>query len=198
MKNIAVFASGGGTDFQSIIDAVERGYIDNAKIKLLITNKAGIRALERAEKHGIPRRIFLRSDFLDAASMYRAMIPVLKDESIDLIVLAGYLGILSSDIVEEFKGKIINVHPSLLPKHSGIGYYGIKVHESVIASGDKVTGVTVHFVTEEVDGGAVVVQRQLPVLVSDTPESLQKRVLELEHEVLPEAVKALCDGKALY
>ncbi|MDR1906596.1 MAG: phosphoribosylglycinamide formyltransferase [Clostridiales bacterium] len=191
MKNIAVFASGSGTDFQSIIDGVKSGAIDGV-IKLLISGNESAYAIERAKNNGIKRYIFKKSDYADAEAMGEGLIALMEENAIDLIVLAGYMSILGKNFVKRYYRRIINVHPSLIPKHCGMGYYGIKVHESVIASGDKVSGATVHFVDEGVDTGPIILRREVAVLPDDTPETLQKRVLELEHKLLPEAVALLC------
>ncbi|MDR2047733.1 MAG: phosphoribosylglycinamide formyltransferase [Clostridiales bacterium] len=193
-KNIAVFASGGGTDFQSVIDGVRSGRV-NAEIKLLITNKDGVYAIERAKNNGIPYRVLKKNDFSDADDFWAKTADILDENKIDLVVLAGYSAILGAGFVAGYYGRIINIHPSLIPKHCGPGYYGIKVHESVIASGDSVTGATVHFVDEGTDTGAVIMRKEVPVFKDDTPESLQKRVLEAEHAILPETVALFCDGR---
>ncbi|MDR1940478.1 MAG: phosphoribosylglycinamide formyltransferase [Clostridiales bacterium] len=196
-KNIAVFASGGGSDFQSVIDAVKSGYID-AEIKLLISGKDDAYAVERAKNNGIPYFIFKKSDYGgDSESMFSDIGGLLDERGIDLVVLAGYLSILAPGFVKKYYGKIINIHPSLIPKHCGMGYYGIKVHESVIASGDKTSGATVHFVDEGADTGDIILQREVEVKDGDIPETLQRRVLEAEHKILPEAVKAVLEGKCV-
>ncbi|MDR3293928.1 MAG: phosphoribosylglycinamide formyltransferase [Clostridiales bacterium] len=193
-KRIAVFVSGGGTDFQSVIDAVKRGEID-AEISLLVSSRDGVYALTRAEENSIPSYVFKKKDYADTDEMFRGIDALLTAQKIDVIVLAGYLSILGAEFTKKYLGRIINIHPSLIPKHCGAGYYGIRVHESVIASGDKVTGATVHFVDEGTDTGAVIIQKEIPVLQSDTAESLQQRVLAVEHEILPAGVKLLCEGK---
>ncbi|MDR3263034.1 MAG: phosphoribosylglycinamide formyltransferase [Clostridiales bacterium] len=203
-KNIAVFVSGGGTDFQSIIDGVKAEQI-NAVIKLLISSKDGVYALQRAKNNGIPFYVFKKSDYLDADSLYGDIDLLLKENNIDVIILAGYLSIVPKSFVAKYYGRIINVHPSLIPKHCGMGYYGMKVHEAVLASGDKISGATVHFVDEGADTGAVILQKEIPVMNGDTKEALQERVLQAEHEILPRAVGLICadkvklsDGKAVF
>lgn len=195
MKNIAVFVSGSGSDFQSVADAINDGTIKSGKIKLLISSKAGVFAIERAEKMNIPHYVFAKKDFESIDVMYEKIIELLKENDIDLIVLAGFLGILNENIVKTYENKIINIHPSLIPSFCGMGYYGLKVHSAVIEYGVKLTGATVHFVNEKADEGAIILQRAVEVDYEDTPESLQQKVLEVEHKLLPEAVKLFCDDK---
>lgn len=194
MKNIVVCVSGGGTDLQSIIDGVENGLI-KAKIQAVISSKKGVYAEKRAEKHNIPFIAITKEDFPDKEERYSEMLEVLGDFNPDLIVLAGYINILPPKVVDRFRGKIINIHPSLIPKHCGKGFYGLKVHESVIASGDKETGVTVHYVDEGADTGEIIRQEKVPVSEGDTPEILQQRVLAVEHKVLPEVVAEIVNPK---
>lgn len=191
MKRIAIFVSGGGTDMQSVIDSIKKGEI-NGKVVLVIASKNGIYAIERAKKENIPYRVFLKEDYASLNDMDAEILKVLNEFKIDLIVLAGYLNILTEKLVKAYERKIINIHPSLIPKHCGKGYYGIRVHRSVIESGDKISGATVHYVDENADTGEIIMQKTVPVYDTDTPESLQERVLELEHRLLPEAVKKLC------
>ena len=192
MKNIAVFVSGSGTDMQSIIDSIKKGEI-NGKVVLVIASKNGIYAIERAVKEGIPYKVFDKSKFDSLDNMDNEILKVLKEYNVDLIVLAGYLNILTKDLVKTYDKKIINIHPSLIPKHCGKGFYGLKVHKSVIESGDKISGATVHYVDENTDTGEIIMQETIPVYDDDTPESLQNRVLDLEHILLPKAVKKLCE-----
>ncbi|NLT18292.1 MAG: Phosphoribosylglycinamide formyltransferase [Firmicutes bacterium ADurb.Bin080] len=194
MKNIAVFVSGGGTDLQSIIDAVQEGSL-KVNISLVIGSKAGIYALERAKSVGIPVHVFCKNDYENLSAMYEDVISLLKLSKIDYIVLAGYLSILSPNIINAFEGRIINVHPALLPKFGGKGYYGMRVHEAVIASGEKISGATVHYVDEGTDTGKIISQGIVPVFPDDTPETLQKRVLELEHKLLPQTLAELLNDK---
>lgn len=189
--NVAVFASGGGTDFQSIIDGVESGLI-KAKINMLIASKPDIGAIERAKKHGIEYRVFCKKDYGSGDEMFDKIIELLKEKQTDLIVLAGYLTILSPSIVKAYEGRIINIHPSLLPKFGGVGMYGIKVHEAVIASGETESGCTVHFVDTGADTGKIIAQAKVKV-EGDTPESLQKKVLIKEHQLLPQVVAKLIE-----
>lgn len=191
MKRLCVFASGSGTDFQSVIDGVNTGKIDG-KIVLLVASRPDIYAVERAKKNGIEVAVFRKKDYESAEKMYDALIPVLKEKDVELIILAGYLTVLTPNIVAAYRDKIINIHPSLIPKYCGDGYYGMRVHEAVIAAGEKESGATVHFVDEGTDTGKIIEQRRVPVLSGDTPETLQKRVLEVEHELLPDVVARLC------
>jgi len=188
---IAVLVSGGGTDLQSIIDAVENKYLD-VKIEMVIGSKNNIYALERAEKHNIETFLVTRREYGDKSS---DKILELTKGKVDLIVLAGFLSILDGEILKEFDNKIINIHPSLIPSFCGPGMYGLKVHEAVIKSGVKYSGCTVHFVNSEVDGGAILLQEAVPVFFEDDAEILQKRILEKEHVILPEAIKLLSEGK---
>lgn len=192
MKKIAIFVSGSGSDMQSVIDATTSGAI-NGKVELIVANKSEIYALERARKSGIDSVVFRLKDYTDHVDRDRAILLKLDEYGIDLIVLAGYLSIVTDVLVKPYEGRIINIHPSLIPKHCGKGYYGIKVHESVLASGDTETGATVHYVDEGADTGAIIEQVVVPVLEGDTPETLQRRVLEQEHKLLPKVVARLCE-----
>lgn len=185
MKNIAVLVSGGGTNLQSIIDAVESGEI-NAKITVVISNKEDAYGLERARKHNI-KAIFEKNE--------EAIIKELKENKVDLVVLAGFLKILSYKFTKAFENKIINIHPSLIPSFCGMGYYGLKVHEAAIDYGVKVSGATVHFVDENADTGAIIAQGVVDVLPEDSPKDLQNRVLKVEHSLLKEVVKKYCEDK---
>lgn len=193
MKKIAVFASGSGSDFQSIIDANERERF--CEISLLVASKEGIFAIERAKKHGIEAIVRNKKDFASVEAMYADIVDVLRARGVDYIVLAGYLSMISPSLVRAFPDRIINIHPSLIPSFCGKGYYGLNVHRAAIEYGVKVSGLTVHFVDEEYDSGAIILQRAVPVEEGDTPESLQARILEEEHKALPEAVKLLATGK---
>ena len=192
MKNIAVFASGGGMDFQSVIDAnVQENF---CFIKYLVASKPNIGAIERAKKHGISTLVFDKEqETLDA--FYQRVAATLKTENIELIVLAGWLKVVPACFIEQFENAIINIHPSLIPSFCGMGYYGLKVHQAAIDYGVKVSGATVHFVEADVDGGAIIMQRSVPVLDGDTAEDLQARILKEEHQMLPLCVKLICQGK---
>ncbi|NFG40158.1 phosphoribosylglycinamide formyltransferase [Clostridium botulinum] len=191
MFKIAVLVSGGGTDLQSIIDAVENKKIE-CSIEMVIGSKDGIYALERAKNQNIPTYVVSKKEYKDKSS---EKILELTKGKVDLIVLAGYLSILDGDILKEFNNKIINIHPSLIPAFCGSGMYGLKVHEAVIKSGVKFSGCTVHYVNSEVDGGAILLQDIVPVYFEDDAESLQKRILEKEHILLPKAIKLISEGK---
>lgn len=196
MLNIAVLVSGGGTNLQALIDAEKRGEIVNGKITCVISSKPGVYALERAEKNGIPTVVIARSDYKDIASYTAAVTKELQERKADLVVYAGFMTILDSQIVKAFPGKMMNVHPALIPSFCGKGFYGLHVHEAVLESGVKLTGATVHFVTEECDGGPIIMQKAVPVLKGDTPDILQKRVMqECEWKILPESVSLFCQGR---
>ncbi len=190
---IAVFASGGGTDFQSIIDANERE--DFCEIAYLIASKEGIGAINRAQKHGIKTAVFAKKDYPDLEKLYSELTYLLNMKRVDYIVLAGWLKIIPESFIKTFEGRIINIHPSLIPAFCGAGMYGLRVHQAVLDYGAKVSGCTVHFVNEVPDGGAVIAQVAVNVEDGDTPESLQARILVKEHELLPYCVKKLCEGK---
>jgi len=187
LKHIVVFASGSGTNFQALIDAVESGKID-ARIRGLVSNKTGIKALERARKHRIDTFVINPSSFETHKNYLRALLEKLRDWNTDLIVLAGYMIKIPAEIIEEYSGRIVNIHPSLLPEYGGKGFYGIKVHRAVIENNEKESGCTVHLVTEEYDKGPILAQEKVPVKNSDSPESLAERVLEKEHYLLPKVV----------
>ncbi|MGN0796108.1 MAG: phosphoribosylglycinamide formyltransferase [Christensenellales bacterium] len=193
MKRVAVFCSGGGTDFQSIIDANEKEPF--CTLALLVASKDGIGAMDRAKRHGIKSVVFAKKENVTYEETFAKINDFLTAEKIDFIVLAGYLSILDEKFVAKWKGRIINIHPSLIPSFCGKGYYGLKVHEAAIKRGVKISGATVHFVDEGADTGKIIMQRAVEVLDGDTAESLQKRILEIEHQMLPEAVKGLVEGK---
>lgn len=195
MKRIAVFASGGGTDFQSIIDANEKDKF--CEISCLIASKEGIGAIERAQKHGIKTAVFSKSGYPDIDELYKKLTYLLNINRVDYIVLAGWLKIIPESFIKTFEDRIINIHPSLIPAFCGAGFYGLKVHKAVIDYGAKVSGCTVHFVNEVPDGGAIIAQTAVNVEDSDTPESLQARILQEEHRLLPYCVKKLCEGKII-
>ncbi len=192
MKRIAVFASGGGTDFQSVIDANEREHF--CEIACLIASKEGIGAIGRAKKHGISTAVYAKKDYPDLEELYKELTYHLNMLGVDYIVLAGWLKIIPQSFIKTFEDRIINIHPSLIPAFCGAGYYGLKVHQAVIDYGAKISGCTVHFVNEVPDGGAIIAQRAVEVRDGDTAESLQARILEVEHQLLPWCVKQLCLG----
>ncbi len=193
MKKIAVFASGSGSDFQSVIDENEREPF--CEISLLVASKEGIYALERAKAHNIEAIVRSKKDFPSNEEMFEDIIRELNARNIDFVVLAGYLNMIAENFVKAFPDRIINIHPSLIPSFCGKGYYGLNVHRAALEYGVKISGCTVHFVDEHYDSGAIILQRCVPVLEDDTPETLQARVLEEEHRALPEAVRLLATGK---
>ena len=193
MKRIAVFASGGGTDFQSIIDANKEEKF--CEISLLIASKDGIGAIERARANGIQTAVFSKQNYPDLETLYSELTYLLNMHRVDYIVLAGWLKIIPQSFITTFADRIINIHPSLIPAFCGAGFYGLKVHQAVIDYGAKISGCTVHFVNEIPDGGAIIAQKAVEVKDGDTAESLQARILEEEHKLLPYCVKKLCLGK---
>lgn len=196
IKRIAVLVSGGGTNLQALIDAEKRGELGNGKITCVISSKADAFALTRAENNGIKTRTLIRKDFEDISSYSVAMRDILLEEKADLIVYAGFMTILDENVCDAFQYRMINVHPALIPSFCGKGYYGLHVHEEALKKGVKVSGATVHFVTAECDAGPIILQRAVEVRDDDTPEALQKRIMEqAEWKILPEAVRLFCDGK---
>ncbi|MEG1879453.1 MAG: phosphoribosylglycinamide formyltransferase, partial [Pseudoflavonifractor sp.] len=177
-KRIAVLVSGGGSNLQALIDAQGRGDLGGGRIVAVIASKAGVFALDRAQKAGIPGYVLARKDFADSAAMTRAIVDRLRALEIDLVVLAGFLHILTAEIVAAYPNAILNIHPALIPAFCGAGYYGLHVHEKVLEYGAKLTGATVHFVSEEPDGGPIVLQKAVEVRPEDSPETLQRRVME--------------------
>ena len=191
MKRIAVLISGSGSDLQSVIDRIDAGGIDG-RIEVVISSNAKAFGLERAKRAGIPTRVYAKADFASLEEMYADMITFLSASGVELVVLAGYMSILTPNIVRAFPNAIINIHPALIPSFCGKGYYGLRVHEAALAYGVKLSGCTVHFVNEEPDGGPIILQESVPVLEDDTPETLQQRILEAEHRLLPDAVALFC------
>ena len=190
LANIAVFVSGGGTNLQAILDAIDKGIISSGKVTLVVSNKKDVYALERAKSHNIESLVLLKKELGSQEAFEDALLKVLKERNIDLIVLAGFLAILSERFVKEYPNRIINVHPSLIPSFCGDGFYGLRVHEAALAKGVKVTGATVHFVNEITDGGKIILQKAVEVKEGDTPEVLQRRVMEeAEWKILPQAVE---------
>lgn len=195
---IAVLVSGGGTNLQAIIDKIADGTITNTQIGVVISNKKDAYALERAADAGIDALCISPKDYESRDSFADAMIDVLKGRQIDLIVLAGYLVIVPSKLIREYENKIINIHPSLIPAFCGDGFYGLKVHEALLARGCKVTGATVHFVDEGTDTGPIIIQQPVFVNDGDTPEILQRRVMEqAEWKILPRAINLIANGKVV-
>lgn len=196
MKRLAVMVSGGGTDLQSVIDGVQSGKIP-AEIAVVISSKPGVYALERAKKAGIPGVVICKKDYADEQAFFDANLGALREYGAEGVVLAGYLSILGRQMIEAYPNKIINIHPSLIPSFCGKGYYGLRVHQAVLDYGAKVSGATVHFVDEGADTGPIILQQAVSVLPEDTAESLQQHILEVEHEILPEAVALFCAERLL-
>ena len=193
---IAVLVSGGGTNLQALIDAQQRGELGGGEIAAVISTKAGAYALERAAKAGIPGYVIPRKDYASNQAITVALVEKLRELQIDLVVLAGCMVIFTEELVRAFPNAIMNVHPALIPSFCGEGYYGLHVHEKALEYGVKLSGATVHFVTEECDGGPIIAQQAVPVLNGDTPEILQKRIMEqAEWKILPEAVALFCQGR---
>ncbi|HBB19692.1 MAG TPA: phosphoribosylglycinamide formyltransferase [Ruminococcus sp.] len=198
MKNIVVLVSGGGTNLQALIDAEKSGIIKGGKITCVISSKEGVYALERAKNNNIPTRVIPRKQFPDSLSYSKAILEALNEEKADLVVLAGFMTILDECVTKEYAYKIINVHPALIPSFCGEGFYGLKVHEAALEYGVKVSGATIHFVNEKADAGAIILQGTVDVLPEDTPEVLQKRIMEnVEWKLLPKAVSLFCQDKII-
>ncbi|MBQ3903534.1 MAG: phosphoribosylglycinamide formyltransferase [Eubacterium sp.] len=196
MMNIAVFVSGGGTNLQALIDAESRGEIKNGKITLVLASNENAYALERAKKAGIETAVVNKKNYPSKEEYDKAVLDVLDGKSIDLIVLAGFLTILGEDLIKQYRNRIINIHPSLIPLFCGDGFYGKRVHTAVLESGVKVTGATAHFVNEITDGGAIILQKAVPVEEGDNEDILQYRVMrQAEWEILPKAVSLFCEGR---
>ena len=196
MVKIGVLVSGGGTNLQQLIDAQARGELGGGRIVTVISSRPEVFALERAKNAGIEAVTLSRKDYPDVEAYSQALIVALKEREVDLVVLSGFLTITSDSFVQAFPNRIMNVHPALLPAFGGKGYYGLHVHEAVLSRGCKLTGATVHFANEVCDGGPIILQKAVEVQEGDTPESLQKRVMEqAEWKLLPEAVALFCQGR---
>lgn len=196
MKNIVVLVSGGGTNLQALIDAEKRGEIKGGKITCVISSKEGAYALERAKNAGINTVVIPRKEYADKLSYSKALLNELENQKADLIVLAGFMTILDACVTKAYPFKIINVHPALIPSFCGDGFYGIKVHEKALEYGVKVSGATIHFVNEFTDAGAIILQGVVEVKNDDTPEILQKRIMEnVEWKLLPKAVSLFCEDR---
>lgn len=196
MVKIGVLVSGGGTNLQKLIDAQQAGTLHNGTICVVIASKADAYALERAKNAGIEAIALCRKDYPDVTAYSQALIDALNQRGVELVVLAGFLTITGENFIKAFPNRIINVHPALLPAFGGKGYYGLHVHEAVLQRGVKVTGATVHFVNEVCDGGPIILQKAVEVKPGDTPETLQRRVMEeAEWQLLPKAVSLFCEGK---
>ena len=194
--NIAVFVSGGGTNLQALIDAEASGIIKHGRISLVVSNNSNAFALKRAENAGIETAVVLKKDYVNQSAFEDELIRLLKSKDIELVVLAGFMSILSEKFTRAFDKRIINVHPSLIPSFCGKGFYGLKVHEAALAYGVKVTGATVHYVNEIPDGGEIIMQKAVNISLRDTPETLQKRVMiNAEWKILPEAIDMIANGK---
>ena len=198
MKNIVVLVSGGGTNLQALIDAQNRGEIKNGKISCVISSNPNAYALTRAQNNKISTEVIRRKDFAEFDEYDNALTELLKSKNADVVVLAGFMTILGSKVISAFENKIINIHPSLIPSFCGEGYYGLHVHEAALKKGVKVTGATAHFVNEVCDGGPIIIQKAVEIQNGDTPEILQKRVMEqAEWKILPEAVSLFCEDKII-
>lgn len=196
MRKIAVLVSGGGTNLQAIIDAVESGAITNAQISVVISNNRNAYALERARAHGIPAVCISPRDYENRDLFNEDFLRQLNAYGVDLVVLAGFLVVIPEPMIKQYKNRIINVHPSLIPSFCGTGFYGLKVHEAALARGVKVTGATVHFVDEGTDTGPIILQKAVEVQPDDTPEVLQRRVMEqAEWKILPEAIRLIVNDR---
>lgn len=196
MLKIAVCVSGGGTNLQAIIDAVENGTITNTEIKVVISNNKNAYALERAKNHNIEGICISPKDYETRAEFNKAFLEKLDSYEVDLVVLAGFLVVIPPEMIAKYRNRIINVHPSLIPAFCGTGFYGLKVHEGALERGVKVTGATVHFVDEGTDTGPIILQKAVDVLEGDTPEILQRRVMEqAEWIILPQAIDMIANGK---
>ena len=196
MLKLGVLVSGGGTNLQAIMDAIDAGVITNAEVGLVISNNKGAYALKRAENKGIPARCISPKDYADREEFHKALLAELQENQVDLVVLAGFLVAVPPMIVEAYPNRIINIHPSLIPSFCGKGFYGLKVHEGALARGVKVTGATVHFVDEGTDTGPIILQKPVAVEEGDTPEILQRRVMEqAEWIILPQAIDLIANGR---
>ncbi|MBU5473102.1 phosphoribosylglycinamide formyltransferase [Roseburia sp. MSJ-14] len=196
MLKLAVLVSGGGTNLQAIMDAIDNGTITNAKIEVVISNNQNAYALERAKQHGIEALCIAPKEFENREAFNKAFLEKLDSFGVDLVVLAGFLVVIPEIMIQKYRNRIINIHPSLIPSFCGTGYYGLKVHEGALARGVKVTGATVHFVDEGTDTGPIILQKPVMIEQGDTPEVLQRRVMEqAEWKILPQAIDLIANGK---
>ena len=194
MKNVAVLVSGGGTNLQAILDAQARGENPHGRVTLVVASKPGVYALARAAGAGVESAVVSRKDYADSEAFDDALVSVLRQHNIDVVVLAGFLSVLGPRVIDAYRDRILNVHPSLIPSFCGPGFYGLRVHEAALARGVKVTGATVHLVNEECDGGPILLQKAVDILPGDTAETLQKRVMvEAEWQLLPQALAMICE-----
>jgi len=196
MLNIAVFGSGAGSNFQAILVAVQQGDIPGARISLVVSNNSGAGILGIARAAGIPAFHLSQKQYPDERSFARAVLSALEAHGVNFVALAGYMKRVPPEVVAAFRGRMVNIHPALLPRHGGGGMYGIRVHEAVLRSGDTASGATVHYVDEEYDHGAIVLQQEVPVLAGDTPAALAARVLEAEHRLYPAALRMIAAERA--
>lgn len=196
MKRVAVLVSGGGTNLQALLESEARGENPNGKIVLVVASKPGVYALERAANFGVEGTVVARKNYADSEAFDAALLDTLQQHNIDVVVLAGFLSVLGPHVIEAYRNRILNVHPSLIPSFCGPGFYGLRVHEAALARGVKVTGATVHLVNEECDGGPILLQKAVAVQPGDTPEVLQKRVMvEAEWKLLPKALAMVCNDE---
>ena len=196
MKNIVVLVSGGGTNLQALIDADKSGIIKNGKIICVISSKPDAYALTRARENNISTEVIRRADFESFSDYDKALTELLISKNADLVVLAGFMTILGHEVISHFENRIINIHPALIPSFCGEGFYGLRVHEAALRKGVKLSGATAHFVNEECDGGPIIIQKAVEVKYGDTPEVLQKRIMEqAEWKILPKAVSLFCEDK---
>ena len=196
MKRVAVLVSGGGTNLQALLESEARGENPNGKIVLVVASKPGVYALERAANFGVESAVVARKEYADSEAFDTALLQTLQSHRIDVVVLAGFLSVLGPRVIEAYRNRILNVHPSLIPSFCGPGFYGLRVHEAALARGVKVTGATVHLVNEECDGGPILMQKAVAVQPGDTPEVLQKRVMvEAEWKLLPQALAMVCNDE---
>lgn len=196
ITRIAVLVSGGGTNLQALIDAEKKGELGNGKISLVLSSKPDVYALQRASDNGIESKVLARKDYADIESYSLALADALTEAEADLVVLAGFLTIIDEQVYNRFPNRILNVHPALIPSFCGKGFYGLRVHEAALEKGVKISGATVHIVTPECDAGPIVLQKAVEVKGDDTPEILQRRIMEqAEWKILPEAVRLFCEGR---
>lgn len=196
MLRIGVLVSGGGTNLQAIVDAIQSGFIPDAAVELVISNKKRAYALERAESAGIATKVINRKEYSSSGEFDQALSDELRSHQVDLVLLAGFMAILGPGFFTHFENRVMNIHPALIPAFSGPGFYGLKVHKAILDYGCKITGASVHFVTPEVDAGPLILQKAVTVEFGDTPEILQKRVMEeAEWQIYPEAVRLFAQGK---
>lgn len=198
MKNIVVLVSGGGTNLQALIDAQSRGKIKNGRIVCVVSSNPNAFALERAKNNDIDTEVIRRKDYAEFDEYDKALTELLQNKKADVVVLAGFMTILGSRVIKAFENRIINIHPSLIPSFCGEGYYGLRVHEEALKKGVKVTGATAHFVNEVCDGGPIIIQKTVEIQNGDTPEILQRRVMEqAEWNILPRAVSLFCEDRII-